>query len=68
MDPTMGAYFSFGWDATKAYHICMIYINESLKRLKPRMQEPHALYEPIPTQVEFISYLQWPYNKPFYYE
>lgn len=36
--------------------------------LQLRMQESRVSFELVPTQDEFISYLQWLTNKPFYYE
>lgn len=50
--------FSYGWDITEAYHIGMPSINESLNMFQLRMQESPAIYEPIPTQDEFINHLQ----------
>lgn len=67
MDPAMSAYFSYSWDVTEAYHKGMISINESSNTLRLRMHEPQAPYGSIFTQCEFINYLQWPNNCPFYY-
>lgn len=36
--------------------------------LQLRMQEPHALFEPVPTQKKFSNHSQWAINKKFYYE
>lgn len=44
----------------------MLSINDSLNKLQLRMQEPYASFEPIPTQDEFINFLQWTTNRPFY--
>lgn len=38
-----------------------------MNKLKSRMIEVYALYESISTQEDFINYLQWPANKPFYF-
>lgn len=32
------------------------------------MEEPQTPYEPVSTQDKLTSYLQWPTNRPFYYE
>lgn len=50
MYPSMRACFSYGWDATEAYHRCMLSVNESLNRLQLRMEEPQAPYELLFTQ------------------
>lgn len=62
----MKAFFSYGWDVTEVYHISMSFINNSFNNLQFRMHEPQATYEPLPTKEEFISYLQWPTNRPLY--
>lgn len=64
----MKAYFSYGWYVSKAYHQGMLSINTSMHRLHLQMHDPHASFELIPTLEEFSSYLEWPTNRPFYYE
>lgn len=58
---------SYGWDITKAFHGGMLSINDSLKWFPLRMQEPRAPFKLVPTQDKFISYVEWPNNRPFNY-